>query len=114
MERITLNHNSKLKSIIFAGLEAQGFALIAKMTGRRTPIYIFHDRNGGVVAIYHSRAGDDELLLLDCDKPGKMKVIISEFNAYGDDDFVKAAQILTEILASGKSDTVATVNVPRL
>ena len=114
MERITLNHNSKLKSIIFAGLEAQGFALIEKMTGRRTPIYLFHNRNSGIVAIYHSRAGDDELLLLDCNKPGKMKVIISEFEAYGDNDFTKAAKILTDILDTGKTDSVTTVNIPRL
>ncbi len=111
MERIYLKKKTKLKSIILAGLESKGYSLVEAATSSRNSIYLYHNVKSSLVAIYASGSSDDELIFLDCSKPDKIKVIINEYQRHGGDDFNDIADILTEIITSGKQKKVKMVNV---
>lgn len=97
MERITVNKDSQLKSLIFDALKHQEFDLVVK-TNTTYPISVYYQVKSRAVAIYNCKPDHDEFITIEGDKPGKLEIIINEFKHSGAEDGNDIAEKLTEIM----------------
>jgi hypothetical protein len=80
-ERITIKKESLLKDFLLLGLQAKGYEFI-KETDTHNPIKVFYYEAIGSLAIYDSGPyKDDELVIVNLNKPMKVKVLIKEYRS---------------------------------
>jgi hypothetical protein len=78
-ERITIRKASYIKPLILAGFASCGFELL-KETKTTYPISMFFNRKSGMIAIYdRGPHHDDEIVILDIEKPAKAEILIREY-----------------------------------
>lgn len=80
-ERITVKKESFLKDLVLAGLQAKGYELIQE-TGSQYTIKVYYNKAIGTVALYDSGSyQDDELVIVNLYKPGKVNILIKEYRS---------------------------------
>jgi len=113
MERITIDKNSNLKTLILDGLKFQEYDFITKTVSAH-PIYLFYHPKSKQVAIYNSKPSEDEFILVEGSNPDKLKIIINEMLRFGKSDLTEIADRLSDIAASGKPAKVQVVYLSKL
>jgi hypothetical protein len=113
MERITINKQLSLKSIILDGLKFQEYALVAKTLSDH-PIYLYHSEHRHAVALYNCKRGYDEFIMLDTRRPDKIRLLIREFLRYRDDEFKEIADKMAVIIGGERPSEEKVVYLTKL
>ncbi len=113
MERISLNKEQSLKSIILDGLRYQEYSLVAK-TFSDNPIYLYHNAARHAIAIYNCKRSYDDLILFDTRKPAKVNLIIKEYKRYNDDEFREIAEKLAHLIGGDMPKEEKVVYISKL
>ena len=98
MERINLPKNSMTRQIILSGLEGEGFTQIKRTNSITTPIYLFYNDSIKKVAIFKCGMSNNELLIIGYQFPGKLQIIIDEFNSLNNNCHTEITDILERII----------------
>lgn len=111
MERIQLKKASSLKSLVFAGLRSSGYSLVIKTANRRNPVFLYYNPKSELAALYQCRRFDDELILLDCRKPDKIRILVTEMHTYREPELDEVADRLSEIIDRGKPAAIREIYI---
>jgi len=104
-ERITIKKDSVLKDLIFAGFKPGGYELLMQTTDQH-PMFLYYNRGSGQIAIYDCGPHrDDEFVVLNVGRPGKIGVLIKEYRnktfTNGEKSrFLQIAEALEALLAA--------------
>lgn len=98
MERIHLPKDSMIRQIILSGLKSEGFTQIELTECTSKPIYLFYNDSIKKIALFKGAMSNNELLIIGYKLPGKLQIIIDEFNALNDNCYTEIIEILKQIV----------------
>jgi len=102
-----------MKSLIFDALRYQEFSLITKI-GSIYPISLYYHEPSRAVAIYNCRPKHDEFIIIEGDKPGKLEIVIKEFNNSDIKNNIEIADTLYEIMNFRKPSKIEIIYLTQL